>query len=258
MGKLTWFRMDFDVVAQMKKVCDNDYAKIGELFCAVMQTAETGESVAFSDQNLQTAYDMICVLVQRARSSYDKKCEKRAAAGSKGGKAKAAKQKSETAESANDLQPVFKPPTKTRFCDTAKHFYAKYEEDEGRKYDRYEVENLFKKLKAAGWYYFDFKIQTDDLIDAIIVAELVVPRYKPIAFHFAQYCKKHEEKSFSLDAIEWVGEETDVAPPWTINGKQCTNLRQAVEEWYSDDVRETDEADDHADPPKTSRDYSSF
>ncbi len=255
MGKLTWYQMKFDEVAQMKKVCDNDYAKIGELFCAVMQTAETGEPVVLSDSKLQVAYEMLCVGVGRARVAYDKECEKRAAAGSKGGKAKAAKRKSETAESANDLQPVFKPPSITGFRNIAKHFCKDYEEQE---YDGYEVDNLFYELEKDQWEYHGLKITNKETVDAIIVAELVVPRYKPIAFNFARYCITHEKKSFSVDAVEWVGEETDGAPPWTINGKQCTNLQQAVEEWYSDDVRETDEADDHADPPKTSRDYSSF
>ena len=257
MGNLTWYKMGFDEVEQMKNACENDYAKIGELCCALMQTAETGEPVTLSDQILQTAYNMMCVNVRRARSSYEKKCEKRAAAGSKGGKAKAAKRRSETAETADDSEPAFKPPSKTAFKEAVKHFCAERDE---KTFDPYTADDLFYKLEKDHWKYYGLKITNKKMVDAIIVAELCMNG--TVERDMARTLAKLG-RSFTIDDIDNFWDDCCEYNPRTdkititVNDEVYFSIVDAVKAYFFDED-ETDEADDHADPTKPSRDYSSF
>ena len=259
MGKMTWYKISFDEVAQMKKVCDNDHAKIGELFCALMQTAETGETVELSDKRLESAYIMMCVNVERARAAYEKKCEKRVAAGSKGGKAKAAKQKSETTENADDSEPAFKPPSKTEFKDAAKHFCKEYEVS----CDIFAATQLYEQLSKAGWTYSGLKIQHDYTWQAIIVAHLC---NKANCF---EYCSRGELENvtrtlaslghdFDVETLEYLTLEKSGFNTWCLFGKEYHSLKDAIAGYYEQDEDETDGAEDPGDLPEPSRPYGAF
>ena len=83
---LSWFKWQIRDIKSYREVFTNE--QMGELFFAVMETAESGEKVNVSAA-IRLAYLQMCNDIEVARAAYIKKCEQNAKNGAKGGRAKA-------------------------------------------------------------------------------------------------------------------------------------------------------------------------
>ncbi len=201
--------------------------QMGELFFAVMETAETGVTVKVSD-SIKVPYRMSIRGAIAAHVKAVQTHETRVAAGRSGGiaKAKAAKARKEEQNTT-----AFKPPTKTEFKNMAKHIRAEYDLD----LDAYEIDRLYDDLVGSGWNYRGAQLTTRKQIEAIIYA------VASNDFNYTSAVRMFLEKGYTdleaetLDILACDYDEDREAWQLVKGGPWYSTIEEAVDAYLSED-----------------------
>lgn len=200
--------------------------QMGELFFAVMETAETGVTVEVSD-SIKVPYRMSIRGAIAAHVKAVQTHEVRVAAGRSGGKAKAAKARKEEQNT-----PTFKPPTKTEFKSMAKHIRKRFDLD----LDEYEIGRIYDDLAGSGWKYSRAPVTTRKQIEAIIYAVTLGD------FNYMTAVRLFLEKGYTdleadtIEILTW-GYDGD-RQAWQLvkpNGPWYSTIEETVDAYLSED-----------------------
>lgn len=119
--------------SQYEAIAELSAQQKGELFDALFQYVSTGEEPQFSDREIKMAFNFMRIQIDRDNAKYEEVCERRRAAGRKGGRPRKQTDSSETnaSDEKQKKQMVFSESKKSK----SKHNDNEYDNDNDNEYD---------------------------------------------------------------------------------------------------------------------------
>lgn len=233
--KFGYFKWYTDKAETLESHLTNE--QMGEFFFAVMSYVKHGIKREVSPE-LELLYYTYCDDADRAKQSYNKKCAVLRENGSKGGKAKAANGKIEE----HQAKSKFKPPTKKEFLISVQHFLEHDEID----CEEYDAQAFYDELSESGWKIGCRAITTRKEWESALRWKFPSAPYVNCFTDWYVF-KTIFEQLPCLDTGYFSNFFDDnifnsKAQTWTINGKQHTNVRSALNA-YIDDITKKSEED---------------
>lgn len=183
MGKLVYFKWMVEDAKVLKENLTTE--QIGELFVAVMDYLQTG-TVEEVSKEIRFPYADYRNKVDRASTSYEETCAKRAESGKKGGTTKAKNAAKEAG--AASARAKFKPPTMSQFKNAVKKLVDTDELMCDEKIPEYSIEEFYDHLAEKNWTINGTPIRSRHDWEKALIAKFYDYDSPVASFYYWAFC----------------------------------------------------------------------